>query len=180
MFPELQTNRLLLQQILPQDQPFIFEGLSHPHVIPHYGVQYKTLEETAAQMQYYSRLWKDQSGAWWKIVDRWTFEKVGAIGYNNYNALHHKCEVGYWLLPQHWGNGFVSEALQRMIAYLFAEKQVHRIEALVEEGNRPSCRVAEKAGFTLEGILRDFEWKNDRFISLRLYSLLSSDLKRAL
>lgn len=173
MFPELVTERFLLKEILPEDQPFIFEGLSHPQVIPYYGVQYKTLEETSAQMQFYSQLQKEGTGMWWKITDAWTFEKVGAIGFNNYNAQHHKCEIGYWLLPQHWGRGIVSEVLHRVVTYLFEEKKVHRIEALVEDENETSCRVALKAGFTFEGTLRDYEWKAGRYISLRMYSLLS-------
>lgn len=173
MFPELATSRFLLQQILPEDQPFIFEGLSHPQVIPYYGVQYKTLEETSAQMEYYIRLRKEGTGTWWKIVHKRTFEKVGAVGFNNYHALHHKCEVGYWLLPQHWGKGIALEVLQCLIRYLFEWKKIHRIEALVEVENKSSCSVAEKAGFTLEGTLRDYECKNGHYISLRLYSLLA-------
>jgi ribosomal-protein-alanine N-acetyltransferase len=172
MFPELVTKRFLLQEILPEDQPFIFEGLSHPQVIPYYGVQYKTLEETSAQMQFYSQLQKEGTGLWWKIVDAWTFEKVGAAGFNNYNAQHRKCETGYWLLPQHWGKGIVSEVLPAIIEYLFETKNLHRIEALVEVGNESSCKVLRKAGFELEGTLRECEWKDGRFISLLLYSLL--------
>lgn len=178
MFPELYTERFLLQEILPEDQPFIFEGLSHPQVIPHYGVQYKTLDETSAQMQFYSGLQREGTGTWWKIVDRWGFEKVGAVGFNNYTAQHRKCEVGYWLLPQYWGKGIVSEVLQKLIRYLFEEKAVHRIEALVEEENEASCKVALKAGFILEGTMRDCEFKNGRYINLRLYSLLSTDHRR--
>jgi [ribosomal protein S5]-alanine N-acetyltransferase len=176
MFPQLQTHRFLLQQILPEDQVFIFEGLSHPQVIPYYGVQYKTFSEAGLQMQYYGHLWKEQTGAWWKIVDRQTAEKLGAVGYNNYNALHHKCEIGYWLLPQHWHRGIISEALAQLLAYLFKEKKMHRIEALIEEGNNASCRVVEKAGFTCEGLLRDYEQKKDGYMNLHLYSLLATDV----
>lgn len=126
-------------------------------------------------MQYYSRLVQEETGTWWKIVEKESGQKMGAIGYNNYSAQHRKCEVGYWLLPQHWGKGIISEALPRILQYLFKEKQVHRIEALVETGNAASCQVAERAGFLLDGTLRDCEWKNNGYISLRLYSLLSSD-----
>lgn len=175
MFPELTTSRFLLQEILPEDQPFIYEGLSNAQVIPFYGVQYKTLEETTAQMHYYSRLWRDGTGAWWKIVDRRTFEKVGAVGFNNYVLQHNKCEIGYWLLPQHWGKGIISEALQQIIVFLFNVWKVHRIEALVEVDNSNSCKVAQKAGFKYEGTLRDVELKNGRYISLRMYSLLATD-----
>ena len=177
MVPQLQTSRFSLQNILPEDQPFIFEGLSHPHVIPFYGVQYKTLEETSAQMQYYNQLIKNGEGLWWKIVDQQTGEKKGAIGYNNFSAQHNKCEVGYWLLPRFWGQGIITEVLQKVIAYLLDEKGLHRIEALVETGNDLSCRVAEKAGFQLDGTMRDCERKEGRYISLHMYSLLATDRK---
>ena len=177
MVPELATELFLLQPIQPEDQPFIFEGLSHPDVIPFYGVQYKTLEETRAQMQYYSQLLKEGVGMWWKIVDREDGVKKGAIGFNNYSAQHNKCEVGYWLLPRYWGQGIITEVFQKVIQFLFEEKGMHRIEALIEEGNEMSRRVALKAGFTLEGTLRDYEKKSDRYISLHMYSLLASDLK---
>lgn len=179
MFPELKTSRFLLQEILPEDQPFIFEGLGNQQVIPYYGVHYKTLEETGVQMQYYSRLWRDGTGAWWKVVDKRTNEKLGAIGFNNYVLQHNKCEIGYWLLPQHWGKGIISEALQQVATYLFNEWNMHRIEALVEVENTNSCKVALKAGFTCEGTLRDYEQKNGRYISLYLYSLLASDVTNA-
>jgi ribosomal-protein-alanine N-acetyltransferase len=175
MFPELQTERYLLQQIVPEDQPFIFEGLSHPEVVPYYGVQYKTLEETRVQMVYYDQLWRSGKGTWWKIKDRNTSQNVGAIGFNNYESLHLKCEIGYWLLPSFWGRGIVTEVFPAVIRYLFDVKKVHRIEALIEVENKASCSVAERAGFTLEGTLRDYERKNNRFISLFLYSLLATD-----
>jgi ribosomal-protein-alanine N-acetyltransferase len=178
MFPELSTKRLLLQQILPEDQPFIFKGLSHPNVIPYYGVQYKTLEETRVQMVYYGQLWRNGTGAWWKITDNKTADKLGAIGYNNYNAQHNKCEIGYWLLPQYWGRGIASEALQRLLGYLFDRIGLHRIEALVEVENLASGNVARNAGFTLEGVLRDYERKDDRYISLQVYSLLQPEWKK--
>jgi ribosomal-protein-alanine N-acetyltransferase len=179
MFPELQTERFLLQQILPEDQPFIFEGLSHPQVIPHYGVQYKTLEETRVQMVYYDQLWRSGKGMWWKIKDRSTAQHAGAIGFNNYESTHRKCEIGYWLLPKFWGKGIITEVFQVVIPYLFNEKKAHRIEALIELENGASCAVVERAGFTREGTLRDYEWKNDRFISLFLYSLLATDVTKA-
>ena len=62
MFPELSTQRLLLQQILPADQPFIFEGLSHPDIIPFNGVCYHSLEETSVQMDWYDQMMEKNKG----------------------------------------------------------------------------------------------------------------------
>ena len=72
MFPELQSQRFLLQEILPGDQAFIFEGLSHPEVIPFYGVSYDSFEATKTQMKFYQDVWQNKTGCWWKIVDKET------------------------------------------------------------------------------------------------------------
>ena len=53
---------------------------------------------------------------------------------------------------------------------------LHRLLAVVEEPNRPSARLLERAGFRYEGTARECEWKGDGFISLRHYALLRSDL----
>jgi len=177
MFPILTTERFSLQQIVAEDQSFIYEGLSHPDIIPFYGVSYHTYEATKVQMDFYNELWEKDTGTWWKIVDNVDGSRLGAIGFNNYQPAHHKAEIGYWLLPQYWGKGIISEAMEAMILYLQNQKKVHRIEALVETGNKASDKVLLKAGFYYEGTLRDYEMKNGKYISLSVYSLLSTDLK---
>lgn len=125
-------------------------------------------------MEFYDNIWKDGTGAWWKIVDKESGARVGAIGYNYYSSAHNKAEIGYWLLPHYWKKGIVSEVLPILIDYMQSVKKIHRIEAMVEVENRPSCVVLEKAGFEYEGTLRDYEIKEGRYISLCVYSLLSS------
>jgi [ribosomal protein S5]-alanine N-acetyltransferase len=176
MFPELTTQRFALLQIMPEDQAHIFKGLSDPLVTPFYGVQYKTFEETAAQMKFYDDLLKNHTGIWWKIVDRSTGQFAGACGMNGYNALHEKAEIGYWLLPGYWKKGIMPEVIPIMTAYLFSNWKLHRLEAIIEEGNETSYRLAEKLGFTFEGKLRESEIKNGKRISLYMYSLLSTDI----
>ena len=178
MFPELHTKRFLLKRIMPEDQAFIFKGLSHPDVIPYYGVQYKTFEETTGQMNFYDSLWRDKTGIWWKIVDRDNDNPVGACGMNYYNVTHEKAEIGYWLLPEYWKKGIMPEVLPVMIGHLFSHWKLHRLEAVVEDGNDTSRRLAEKLGFQLEGKMRDAEIKNGKRISLLMYSLLATDSKQ--
>jgi [ribosomal protein S5]-alanine N-acetyltransferase len=175
MFPQLETNRLLLAQFREEDLDFVFEALSHPEVIRHYGVHYSSLEATKAQMDYFQNLFTEKTGIWWKIMDKEKGKPLGGIGMNNYQRQHNRAEIGYWLLPENWGKGIISEALEVMIDYLFREWKIHRIEAIVEEGNRSSSRVVERAGFVYEGTLRDCEIKNGRYISLLIFSLLDSD-----
>jgi ribosomal-protein-alanine N-acetyltransferase len=172
MFPELSSNRFLLQQIIPSDQQFIFEGLSDPNVIEFYGVRFNSFEGTHEQMLFYDSLIKEGTGTWWKIVDIKSRERLGAIGFNNYQARHKKAEIGYWLLPSHWGKGIIGETLPIVLGYLRDQVLIHRVEALVEEGNERSCRALKKLGFIHEGLLRDYEIKNGKFISLHMYALI--------
>ena len=175
MFPELHTDRFLLKQIVSTDQAFIFKGLSHPAVTPFYGVQFKTFEETKKQMDFYDDLWREKKGIWWKITDRVTGEPVGACGINHYQAVHQKAEIGYWLLPEFWRKRIMSEVLPVMINHVFGHWKLHRLEAIIEEGNEMGWRLAEKLGFRYEGKLREAELKNGKRISLLIYSLISSD-----
>lgn len=175
MTPPLTTDRFTLRRIEPEDQPFIFEGLSHPRVISFYGVRYDSLEATRAQMEFYEALEREGTGQWWKIVNRQSQEALGAIGYNHYQARHKKAEIGYWLLPRFWKQGVITEAMPALLRYLRREKGIHRIEAMVEEGNTASDRLLERMGFLYEGTMRDCEIKDSHYISLRIYGLLSTD-----
>jgi [ribosomal protein S5]-alanine N-acetyltransferase len=178
MFPELETSRFLLKQILPSDQAFIFNGLSHPDVIPFYGVQYDSFEATKAQMEFYDNLWSEKTGCWWKVVDKQTLTPVGACGMNAYNATHEKAEIGYWLLPEHWKKGIMSEVMPVMIDHLFNNWKLHRLEAVVEDGNDTSSKLALRFGFKYEGTLRESEVKQGRRLNLQMYSLLVTEWRK--
>lgn len=164
----------MLQQIVADDQAFIFEGLSNPDVIPFYGVWYESFEDTKTQMDWYDNLWKEQTGCWWKIIDKETNKQIGACGMNGYTEQHEKAELGYWLLPAYWRKGIMQEVMPVMIVHLFAAWKIHRLEALVEEGNDASGKLLGKLGFMYEGTLRECEIKKGRRISLRMYSLLKT------
>jgi ribosomal-protein-alanine N-acetyltransferase len=174
MFPELATNRLLLQQILPADQVFVFEGLSHPDVIPYYGVQYDSFQSTAAQMQWYEKLLEEGTGLAWKIVIKESGHPAGVISFYFYKPEHRKAEVGFWLMPECWGKGYAREALRAVVQYCQHQKGIHRIEAFVEDGNESSRKLLERSGFVCEGTMKDCERKHGKFISLHVYAILLS------
>jgi len=172
MFPELTTQRLLLQQILPEDQQFIFEGFSHPDVIPFYAVRYESFEATKTQMDWYDAMLKEGTGIAWKMVLKETGEQAGVICVYYFKPEHKRAEIGYWLLPAYWGKGYALEAMQAVVNYWKKEKGLHRLEAFVEEGNIASSKLLEKCGYQYEGTMKDCEIKDGKFISLRVYGLI--------
>ncbi|MGA8854453.1 MAG: GNAT family N-acetyltransferase [Christiangramia sp.] len=173
--PEITTERLILNRIKSTDHTNIFTGLSNPEVIKFYGVHYSSFEETQEQMNWYSNLEKSNSGMWWAIRIKKTEEFCGAIGFNDYQKEHRKAEIGFWLLPEYWGKGFIKEAAEPVIDHLFNNLRVHRIEAYVESKNKSSSKTLLNLGFKHEGKMVDSEIKNGNFISVDLYALLNSN-----
>ena len=176
-FPNLDTERLELRQITEADLENIYSGLSHPEVIKYYGVNYSSLDETWEQLEWYAELERTHTGIWWAIIAAESGDFCGAIGYNNLSRKHKKAEIGFWLLPPCWGKGIVQEAMDAVLKYAFEQMHLHRIEAFVETENKSSQKALEKRGFQQEGVMRDSEMKNGRFISVAIYSKLKIDLK---
>lgn len=176
-FPALKTSRLLLRRFEESDLANIFKGLSHPDVIRHYGVSYITLEETKKQLDFFNELEINNTGRWWAVCSADNTIFYGGCGLNNMSAQHRKAEIGYWLLPEFWGKGIITEAVPLIIQYGFDKFLLHRIEAIVETENSNSKRIMEKLGFEHEGTMKECEIKNDRFISLDMYAKL--DPKRS-
>jgi ribosomal-protein-alanine N-acetyltransferase len=172
MFPELSTERFNLEQVEKADQSFIFEGLSHPEVIRYYGVNYDSFAATRLQMDWYEKTYQEGTAIHWKITDKRKRIRMGVISFYYFKPEHKKAELGFWLLPEHWNKGVITEALKPVIQYCQEKKGIHRLEAFVEEGNDRCSHLLEKAGFTLEGTMKDAEVKNGKYISLRIYALL--------
>jgi RimJ/RimL family protein N-acetyltransferase len=173
MFPELTTERFLLQQIMPDDQRFIFEGLSHPDIIPFYGVRYDSFGATKKQMDWYAKSYREGTGHPWKIIDKTSGEKIGVIAYYYFKHEHKKAEIGFWVFPEYWNKGIITEVLKVVIEYCQKDKDIHRLEAFVEEGNLASRRVLEKLDFVYEGTMKECEIKDGKYISLLIYALIS-------
>ena len=85
-------------------------------------------------------------------------------------------EVGWWLTPERWGQGIAAVAVERYIGYCFDDLLLHRLEAGVFVSNTASTRVAEKAGFILEGVSRDAYLKNGALVDRLQYGLARSQI----
>jgi RimJ/RimL family protein N-acetyltransferase len=85
-------------------------------------------------------------------------------------------ELSYQLYDdRHAGHGYVTEAVQLLVDYLFGAKKEHRIHLVIVPGNAASRRIAEKCGFVLEGTVRGAFFNDGRNQDVLLYSLLRTD-----
>ncbi len=167
------TGRLLLRGLSSDDIRYVYEGLSHPEVIRHYGVSFNSLEATKEQMDWFATLEQTGQGKWWAICSPDNSVFYGAGGLNNVNKQHKKAEIGFWLLPQYWGMGILQEVFPFICRFGFEQLGLHRIEGFVESDNLKCKKAMAKLAFRHEGTLQDCEIKNGRFISLDVYALLN-------
>lgn len=97
---------------------------------------------------------------------------VGSIGAFRQGNIHARtAELGYYLDQAHWGKGIMTQAVGLLCQKLFDETDLLRIYAQPFAGNIGSRRVLEKAGFRLEGILKNNAVKNGRVRDMALYAL---------
>jgi len=103
---------------------------------------------------------------------------AGLIGYNDVD-LDRKCAtIGYWLGESFQGKGIMMKALEVFIEYAFNTMQLNKIEITVAEKNFRSQSLPKKLGFKEEGIIRDAEWLNDKYVNHIMHGLLRSEWNR--
>ncbi|MGI4760135.1 MAG: GNAT family N-acetyltransferase [Janthinobacterium lividum] len=79
-------------------------------------------------------------------------------------------EIGYWLGRQCWGQGIATAAVRALSTYGLAQFDLVRLYATVYAPNLASARVLEKAGYTLEGRLRQAVTKHEQVLDALLYA----------
>lgn len=96
---------------------------------------------------------------------------IGSIGVFRCQNIHFRtAELGYYLGEPYWGNGYMTEAVRQVCDYIFENTDILRIFAEPFAYNVASCRVLEKSGFELEGVMRKNAVKNGKVLDMKLYS----------
>ncbi|MCI8506264.1 MAG: GNAT family N-acetyltransferase [Lachnospiraceae bacterium] len=103
---------------------------------------------------------------------------AGSIGIFVKDDVYEKsAELGYWLQEDYWRQGIMSQAVGMICREAFSTFDIIRIYAEPFASNKGSRGVLEKAGFTLEGLMRNGIYKNGRIDSYCIYSLLREECK---
>ena len=175
-FPEIKTKWLVLRAPLEGDAPRLL-ALSHDEeAMRYYGMEpFKSEREALAELAWFTALLADGEGIRWVIADRATNAYMGDIGFHNASPAHRKAEIGFRLERRHWRKGIMSEAIAAVLQYGFGHMKLNRVEALVDPRNAACLALLAKAGFTVEGTLRDYEFEHGAFVDLNMLSLLARE-----
>jgi ribosomal-protein-serine acetyltransferase len=111
-------------------------------------------------------------GLWWKE------RLVGVAGFNWIDRPNRSGALGYWLASEAEGRGLMTAAVAALLHHGFRTLDLNRIEIRAGIRNRRSRAIPERLGFRREGILRQAEWVNGRFVDHAVYGLLAPEWRR--
>jgi [ribosomal protein S5]-alanine N-acetyltransferase len=102
---------------------------------------------------------------------------VGQIEFFKTVSYLDELELSYQIYAQaDRGQGYATQAVDLLVRYLFARLKVNRIRLIIHPGNRASCRVAEKCGFTLESVARGAWYHQGVNHDVNVFAILRADV----
>lgn len=150
VIPELETDRLLLRGLQPEDLDAYAAMYADPEVM-RYLEDGRPLDRAAAwrSMALHLGHWSLRGYGQWALIERSTGEFVGRAGLwqpDGWPGL----EIGWVLGRPYWGHGYATEAARSAIAYAADQLDADHLISLIRPENSPSIRLAERLGETYE------------------------------
>jgi len=148
---ELRAGAFLLRRWREDDAEAYWTALESPGGRLWHGSAFSTREELVAALVR-RHDWTGGDHVSWALVEG--PELLGSISIHRIDRDQGDAEVGYWVAPFARGRGLAGLAVQAVCRWAFDDLGLHRIQLFHAVENAASARVAEKAGFTCEGRLR--------------------------
>jgi RimJ/RimL family protein N-acetyltransferase len=182
--PTLRDGRILLRPLVPADRDALYQAVAeskeevgrwmawcHPDYSP---------AESAEWIAICERGWAAEQGDRdFGIFEAASGRLLGCIGVNQFNRVHRFANVGYWVRTSSARQGVATAAARLIARYAFEVLGLARIEIVAQVPNVASCKVAEKLGCRLEGVLRSRIAFRTSYFDAAMYSLLPGDLASA-
>ena len=164
IFPVLTTERMVLRELRRSDAEQVFALRSDPLVMQHVPRPLAaTTEDALALIDLITSMVAANDAVQWAITVKGDDTFLGLIGFWRMEKEHHLAELGYMLAHEHWGKGYISEAIGALIPFGFNTLGFHRIEAITRPENAASIRALEKNGFVREAHFKENSFWNGSF-----------------
>ena len=173
----IETPRLLLRRAVREDAAAMFRNWASDEEVTRFLTwpTHKTVEITCAILDTWVKNYEKDDFYLWLIVPKELGEPIGSISVVNHRDDIGEAEIGYCIGKKWWHQGIVTEALTAVMAYLFDEVGMNRIEAKHDVNNPHSGGVMKKCGMRFEGIARQSDRNNQGICDLATYGILRSD-----
>jgi [ribosomal protein S5]-alanine N-acetyltransferase len=178
--PALTAEGIVLRRPAPDDIPWITAACSDRELSQHIPAMTYPYSQSDARafIEVCGRGWAEGTRAGFVIAHAADGGGLGTIGLGLPAYDAGLASVGYWLCREARGHGAATIAVRLVSAWAFNELGIKRLSLFTLLGNVTSQRVAERAGFTREGILRAWQPTRDGRRDCVMFSLLPDDQNR--
>jgi RimJ/RimL family protein N-acetyltransferase len=174
---ELRTHSLLLRPWRTDDAPALAAACDDPEIarwIPMIPSPY-TEDDARAFLESSRQNYEAGESYNLAILDPESGALLGSVGMQN--KRFHVGHFGYWIAREARGRGVATEALLAICRWAVAELGVQRLELVTDPANTASQRVADKAGFRREGVMRSaLEYLDGTRRDSVMFSMLPEEL----
>lgn len=150
-----ETRRLSLRELTMEDAGLILRLFNEPSFIENISDKgIRTLDDARSYLATGPIASYAKNGfGHWLVVEKGSKTPIGICGLMKRDVLE-DIDVGYALLPEHWSQGYASEAVAGVMAHAETTLGLARLVAIVDEANTRSIRLLEKLGFRYERRVR--------------------------
>jgi ribosomal-protein-alanine N-acetyltransferase len=167
------TERLVLRLLTPADAQAMFTIFSNPEVMRYgSGLPWTSMEQADEYLAKGDQAVTDGVALRVGIEAKNTGCLVGQAALFAFSEQNRRCDIGYSLGREHWGNGYAGEALRALLGYGFDGLGLNRMEADVDPRNGASVRLLERLGFQREGYMPERWIVGDEVCDTVFYGLL--------
>ena len=178
--PELETERLLLRKLTLDDVSDLREWLGLDIVYQYWGRPAGKGEKNPEQLFIDPRpsvKRKPSHDFIWGIVNKEDHKVIGII--EVFDVENDRLgNVGYRVDPRSWNKGICTEALKRVVDFIFSETTLDRLHVEADIENIASNTVLKKCGFTHEGCVRNGKM-GMRYCTYNIYGYIRDDFERS-
>ena len=168
-----------LRPMRADEAPLFYEWASDPEVQPFWGEggHYDSLEGFLRHWQPYNF-----DGSQPHLGRCFTIEvdhPIGVVAYNRVELLHRMAAIDILIGdPDYRERGYGTDALRAFLAFLFDAVGLHRVWLATFDYNARARHVYEKIGFVQEGVMRQSDWVDGRWVDSVIYGILEHDFRR--
>ncbi len=182
--PLLENDRLSLQRFTRRDATTLDEAIRESLGDLNLWLPWARLDYTASDTTAFIR----ESIQAWKEERAWDYSiklnddprtHVGNVSFWTVSKLGKIAEVGYWVRSTETSRGVCTAAVDLLLKEMFDSLGYHKVVLRIAVGNDASDRVAQKLGFTREGILREELLIRGNWVDHTLWSLLDREFRAA-
>lgn len=174
--PTIEASRVSLRWLELADAPDLYRIFSDPEVMAYWSSPPMTEESEARELvESIHRSFEAHGLYEWGIARREDDRVIGTVTLWHLDERNRRAEIGFTLVREVWGRGYMKEALSAAFDFAFGPMNMTRIEADVDPENAASLRLLEGLGFRREGLLRERWHVGGRVLDSVILGLLRRD-----